>query len=198
VEYAACPGTIAGRFDSTAHRFVNHSFALLMGDMTDSLRLMFRANRQLQVLLTVSPVPLTATASGQHVLTATSHSKSLLRAVASELTQSQVRVDYFPSYEMITHPAYHGRFFAPNLRSVLQDGVDHVMAQFFQDQALAFADTAITDVPADRPLDDTLPPEPPPPVVEQEEEPEPELTEAQELRCEEEVLSAFAPDQRHG
>jgi hypothetical protein len=197
VEYAVCPGTIAGRFDAAAHRFVNHSFALLMGDMTDSLRLMFRANRRLQVLLTVSPVPLTATASGQHVLTATSHSKSLLRAVASELTQSQVRVDYFPSYEIITHPAYRGRFFAQNLRSVLPDGVDHVMGQFFHDQAVAFPDTVPTAALAEAPLDDPLPPEPPLPVILQEEESEPELTEAEELRCEEEILAAFAPDQRH-
>jgi hypothetical protein len=122
VEYAVCPGTVAGQFDPDRHLFVNHGFGALMGDMTAALRLMFRANRGLKVLLTVSPVPLTATASGQHVLTATSHSKSLLRAVAGELVAAQARVDYFPSYEIITHPAYRGRFFAPNLRSVLPEG----------------------------------------------------------------------------
>lgn len=189
VEYAVCPGTVAGRFDSEAHVFVNHGFAALMGDMTAALRLMYRANRSLKVLLTVSPVPLTATASGQHVLTATSHSKSLLRAVAAEIVATQARVDYFPSYEIITHPAYRGRFFAPNLRSVLPEGVDHVMAQFFRDQAAAFGGEAVLP-PAPPPA----PPQPP----EAEESPEPELTEAEELRCEEEILAAFAPDLRHG
>ncbi|MCU0904295.1 MAG: GSCFA domain-containing protein [Tabrizicola sp.] len=198
VEYAVCPGTVAGRFDDGAHRFVNHNFLLLMGDMTDCLRLMFRANRRLQVLLTVSPVPLTATASGQHVLTATSHSKSMLRAVASELVQSQQRVDYFPSYEIITHPAYRGRFFAPNLRSVLPAGVDHVMAQFFHDQKVAFEDVVAPVPPAPALPDDPEPPEPPKPEVLPEDPREPELTEAEELRCEEEILAAFAPDQRHG
>jgi hypothetical protein len=154
--------------------------------MKSALRLMFRANRGLRVLLTVSPVPLTATASGEHVLTATSHSKSLLRAVASELVASQARVDYFPSYEIITHPAYRGRFFAPNLRSVLPEGVDHVMTQFFRDQAAAFGGEA------------AIAPAPPPAPTVTEEPPEPELSEAEELRCEEEILAAFAPDQRHG
>jgi hypothetical protein len=95
-------------------------------------------------------------------------------------------VDYFPSYEIITHPAYRGRFFAPNLRSVLPEGVDHVMTQFFHDQAVAFGGEAV------------VAPAPPPasPIIE--EPPEPELTEAEELRCEEEILAAFAPDQRHG
>ena len=185
VEYAVCPGTVAGEFDAEAHQFVNHGFGALMGDMTAALRLMFRANRGLIVLLTVSPVPLTATASGQHVLTATSHSKSLLRAVASELVQTQVRVDYFPSYEIITHPAYRGRFFAPNMRSVLPEGVDHVMAQFFRDQAAAFGgETGAMPEPASG--------------AGVEGEPvEAEMTEAEALRCEEEILAAFAPDQRH-
>jgi GSCFA family len=185
VEYAVCPGTVAGEFNAEAHGFVNHGFAPLMADMTAALRLMFRANRRLIALLTVSPVPLTATASGQHVLTATSHSKSLLRAVASELVQTQARVDYFPSYEIITHPAYRGRFFAPNMRSVLPEGVDHVMTQFFRDQAAAFGEPEMA------------PPVAPPAVIEPQEPPEPELTEAEELRCEEEILAAFAPDQRH-
>ena len=186
VEYAVCPGTVAGTFDAEAHGFVNHGFAALMADMTAALRLLFRVNRGLKVLLTVSPVPLTATASGNHVLTATSHSKSLLRAVASELVRAQPRVDYFPSYEIITHPAYRGRFFASNLRSVLPEGVDHVMAQFFRDQAAAFGAVA------------ALPPAPAALVPLPEEAPEPELSEAEELRCEEEILAAFAPDRRHG
>jgi hypothetical protein len=102
------------------------------------------------------------------------------------MVQAQPRVDYFPSYEIITHPAYRGRFFAPNLRSVLPEGVDHVMTQFFRDQAAAFGGAAVPP-----PLPVT-----PPPLAE--EAPEPELTEAEELRCEEEILAAFAPDRRDG
>ncbi len=183
VEYAVCPGTVAGQFQADRHVFVNHGFGALMGDMTAALRLMFRANRGLKVLLTVSPVPLTATASGEHVLTATSHSKSLLRAVASELVAAQARVDYFPSYEIITHPAYRGRFFAPNLRSVLPEGVEHVMTQFFGDQARCFGGGAVAAP--------SRPEEP-------EAASEPEPSEAEALRCEEEILAAFAKGGQHG
>ena len=179
VEYAVCPGTLAGHFNPAAHVFVNHRFSDLLEDMTEALRLLTAANPALSLLLTVSPVPLTATASNQHVLTATSHSKSLLRAVASELCEGRGHVDYFPSYEIITHPAYRGRFFAPNLRSVLPEGVDHVMTSFFQDQATTFGNTP------------NLPPPPVPPL--EQVSPEPAMSEAADLRCEEEILAAFAP-----
>lgn len=184
VEYAVCPGTVADRFDPATDVFVNHRFGALLADMEAALGLMLQANPGLRVLLTVSPVPLTATASGNHVLTATSQSKSVLRAVASELVTAEPQVDYFPSYEIITHPAYRGRFFAPNMRSVLPEGVDHVMGQFFKDQAATFGGEA-------------APPAPPPSPAPMEAL-EPELTEAEELRCEEEILAAFAPDRRHG
>lgn len=177
-EYAVCPGTIVGEFDPAAHVFVNHRFAALLSDMKAVIQLLAKANRTLRLLLTVSPVPLTATASGQHVLTASSHSKSLLRAVASDLSETFRQVDYFPSYEIVTHPAYRGQFFAPNLRSVLTEGVDHVMTCFFRDQAAKFA----------VPVPQTLAPAASAPP-----ETEPEVTEAEELRCEEEILAAFAP-----
>ena len=181
VEYAVCPGTLAGTFDPDRHVFMNHGLESLMSDMKAALKLLWRANGHLKVLLTVSPVPLTATASGSHVLTATVHSKSLLRAVAGTLAAGDPRVDYFPSYEIITHPAYRGRFYAPNLRSVLPEGVDHVMASFFRDQATVFGGAAAPRKTAK------------PPTESAEEPAALELTEAEELRCEEEILAAFAP-----
>ena len=183
IEYAACPGTVAGSFDDQAHVFINHRFSALMADMTAALDLLVSANPALNLLLTVSPVPLTATASGQHVLTATSHSKSLLRAVASELCESHAMVDYFPSYEIITHPAYRGRFFAPNLRSVLPEGVDHVMNSFFRDQATRYGKI-------DDQLQEAEIPTPSTPGVGA---PTSDMMEAEDLRCEEEILAAFAP-----
>ena len=184
VEYAVCPGTGAGSFDPDRHTFLNHGYDSLMSDMKAALRLLWRANGHLKVLLTVSPVPLTATASANHVLTATVQSKSLLRAVAGTLAATDPRVDYFPSYEIITHPAYGGRFYAPNQRSVLPEGVDHVMASFFRDQAAAFGGAVAPRKTAR------------PPIESPEEAAAPELSEADELRCEEEILAAFAPDAR--
>ena len=58
-------------------------------DITTSFDALRVINPDLRFLLTVSPVPLTATASGQHVLTATTYSKSVLRSAAGFLSQNR-------------------------------------------------------------------------------------------------------------
>jgi len=55
-----------------------------------------------KILLTVSPVPLTATYSGRDVLVANAVSKSVLRAAADEIVNAYDHIDYFPSYESVT------------------------------------------------------------------------------------------------
>jgi hypothetical protein len=177
-EYAICPGTMAGQFDPEKHAFRNHDFSATARDMRRAIKIMSTQNRRIRVLLTVSPVPLTATASDQHVLLATSHSKSLLRAVAGDICARYANVDYFPSYEIITAPAFRGMFFAPNMRSVTQAGVDFVMQTFFRDQARIFwpkpgaqkpsaAASTLAGDDADGEAED-------------------------DLRCEEEILNTFA------
>jgi hypothetical protein len=74
-------------------------------------------------------VPLAATALDQHVLTATTYSKSVLR-VAAGMLAADPAIQYFPSYEVITGAFSRGAYFAPDLRSVTPDGVDHVMRLF--------------------------------------------------------------------
>jgi hypothetical protein len=54
----------------------------------------------LKIVLTVSPVPLNVTFSGQDVVVANMLSKSTLRAVAQAMADSDPNLDYFPSYEM--------------------------------------------------------------------------------------------------
>lgn len=131
-EYPLCPGTAGGVYDPAQHRFVNQSFEDVRSSLIAAIRLMRGVNPGLKVLLTVSPVPLTATASGRHIITATTESKAILRAVAGEVARSLPDVDYFPSYEIIASPAFRSVFFGPNLRSVSQAGVDFVMAAFFR------------------------------------------------------------------
>jgi GSCFA family len=130
-EYPSCPGAIAGEFDPGIHYFHNQTFSEILADMGNVISLLRRLQPELRLILTVSPVPLTATASGRHVLVATSHSKSILRSVAGELEANLSFCDYFPSYEVITAPPFRGMFYAPNLRSVSQFGVDFVMDRFF-------------------------------------------------------------------
>lgn len=129
--YAMCPGTIAGRFDENLHAFKNFESGEIRRDMAEAVRMMRAINPALRVLLTVSPVPLTATASDRHVLVATTFSKSALRTVAGEMAARNPAIDYFPSYEIITAPPYRGMFYEPNMRSVHPDGVAFVMKNFF-------------------------------------------------------------------
>ena len=132
--FPLCPGTQGvGTFDADKYEFVNLTVADVVTDMRSLFRLARARNPDLRFLLTVSPVPLVATASGQHVLTATTYSKSVLRAAAGELSASHDFVDYFPSYEIITSPAFRGVFFDQNLRDIRGEGVDFVMTTFFSE-----------------------------------------------------------------
>lgn len=148
--YAMCPGTAGGNFDASQHEFVNYRAAAIRVALEQAFTLMRGLNPNLRVLLTVSPVPLTATASGQHALVATSYSKSVLRGVAGELAADIDWVDYFPSYEIISGAPARGAFFEPNLRSVAPAGVELVMSHFFAGLDLSApaqhgADTASAD-----------------------------------------------------
>ena len=129
-----CPGTVAGSFDPEKYAFKNYTFSEVMADAKWFINFAQRHNSKLRFLFTVSPVPLTATASGNHVLPATVYSKSVLRAVCGELAQTLNSVDYFPSYELVASHPMRAMFFEPNLRSVSDVGVSFVMGKFFAQQ----------------------------------------------------------------
>jgi hypothetical protein len=64
-----------------------------------ALAILHREAPKMQVILTVSPVPLMSTHRAMDVLVANSYSKSVLRAVAEEAVVRHDFVSYFPSYE---------------------------------------------------------------------------------------------------
>lgn len=130
--HQVCPGTVHGTFDPARHVFHNFTAAEVHRDLSAAVALARRANPGLRVLLTVSPVPLTATATGGHALPATTYSKSVLRAAAGQLAVELDHVDYFPSYEIVTGLPFGRRFFEPNLRTVTPQGVAFVMRHFFE------------------------------------------------------------------
>lgn len=129
--FPVAPGVSGGSYDPQRHMLLN----LTAGDVLDDMRRFIAKTRAInpamRYLLTVSPVPLMATASGQHVVAATTYSKSVLRAVAGQLAQELDYVDYFPSFEIINSHVMGGRFYEADKRSVSEQGVDHVMRQFF-------------------------------------------------------------------
>ncbi|GGE25627.1 GSCFA family protein [Gemmobacter megaterium] len=131
-EYPMCPGTHAGSFDPERHVFRNQDYDFVFENLQRAITLIRKhRDKGPKVLLTVSPVPLTATNSGNHVVVATMESKSVLRAVAGAAARKLKAVSYFPSYEIINSPVFRGTFFEPNQRSVNPHGVDHVMGCFF-------------------------------------------------------------------
>lgn len=173
--YPLCPGVAGGRFDPARHRFVNFRQAQVLEDLAAIHAALQRFRAGMQMVLTVSPVPLTATASGQHVLTATAGAKAVLRAAAGEFVAGTPGTDYFPSFELVTNPAAGGPWFESNLRSVSADGVARVMEVFLTAQGLA-----------------TTPDQPRLPEDGDEDEDEDDITSAAEdLVCDELLLDAF-------
>ncbi len=59
-------------------------------------------NPDAKMVVTVSPVPMSETFSGQDVILANMISKSTLRAAADAFVRVHADVDYFPSYDIIT------------------------------------------------------------------------------------------------
>ena len=154
--YPTAPGVIADPPAGARIEFHSHTVSEVVADLGALMAALRAANPGVRLLLTVSPVPLTATASGAHVLQASVASKAILRAAVADFVGTEPAADYFPSYEIVTNPAARGRFFAPNLRSVTAAGVASVMQTF-----LAAHDLAATSAPpilpataADDPADD--------------------------------------------
>jgi hypothetical protein len=132
--FPTAPGTIAGSYDPAKYEFKNFLFDEVWDDFNafrDLIHSKQTKSNKAKFLLTVSPVPLTATASDNHVLLATTYSKSVLRAVAGQLSLHLPDIDYFPSYEIISNPWSRTLFYEANLRSVKESGVEAVMQTFF-------------------------------------------------------------------
>ena len=91
-------------------------------------------NKQ-RMIITVSPVPMERTFSGQDILVANLTSKSTLRAAAYAFAEKHTGVDYFPSYEAVT-------LAEPDIawlhdRRTVKDGlVQEIMNRFIQDYEL--------------------------------------------------------------
>jgi hypothetical protein len=131
--FPLAPGVAGGVFDASQYRLHNFSVTEVVDDLVEFIDLLRSVNPKAKVILTVSPVPLMATASAQqHVLTATTYSKSVLRVACEEVISQREQVVYFPSYEIITGTYARGRYFAADCRSVMEAGVFHVMLIFMK------------------------------------------------------------------
>lgn len=128
--FPACPGTIGGTFDPAFHAFRNFSAHEVSRDLEDLIDLIREVQPSIRVVLTVSPVPLVATATGQHVLVATTYSKSVLRVAADEVARVKPDVTYFPAYEIVSGPQAPFDFFEADRREPSAAAISTVMRVF--------------------------------------------------------------------
>lgn len=101
-------------------------------DALSSLRAMIdllRENGDPKIIMTVSPVPFASTFTGMDVVVANTYSKSVLRCAAQMLAEEYAKVDYFPSYEIVTNTA-RDLAFNEDMLHVAPDMVENVMEQF--------------------------------------------------------------------
>lgn len=181
--YPLAPGVAGGVFDPERHVFHNFGPAEVAADLEAALGLIRAHNPRVRVLLTVSPVPLNATAVARHVVVSTAYSKAVLRVAAEQVCANAETVDYFPSYEIITAPQVRGRYFAADARSVLEEGVEHVMGVFFRHYCPALAqERPATCAPETAPRDRHLE----------------EMETAMAVLCDEELISGEAVPARSG
>lgn len=71
-------------------------------ELVEDLILEIRKERKTNILLTISPVPLTSTFTDDDCVVASTYSKCVLRVVADIVARKFEGVDYFPSYEIVS------------------------------------------------------------------------------------------------
>ena len=125
--YPSCPGTISRTFDPRRYRFRNQSVEEVAADVIEFISLVKLLNPDLRLVLTVSPVPLVATAGSKHVLAATTYSKSVLRVAADEVCRQVGNSHYFPAYEIVTGSQAPHDSFEADRRSVSESAIASVM-----------------------------------------------------------------------
>lgn len=134
--YPACPGTISGTFDEKKYKFVNFEINEIVNDMSLFIEKLRSRNPKIRFILSVSPVPLVATATNNHVLSASIYSKSVLRVAADEISKNLKQVYYFPAYEIITGPQAPESYFESDRRNVSSEGVEAVMDALLKSSGL--------------------------------------------------------------
>jgi hypothetical protein len=120
----------APRFD-----FVNIDYEGSLGYMQRAVDALRDLNPTASIIVTISPVPLNTTFSGQDIITANMLSKATLRSAVGKLEKLYDNLDYFPSFESALHSPMETAY-AEDLRHI-QDGfvgriVEHLIHHYFE------------------------------------------------------------------
>jgi hypothetical protein len=110
--------------------FRNTSFAESLAHVRELADTIFRVGSpDTRIVVTVSPVPLLRTFTNLDIIVANAYSKSTLRCVAHQLAAEHDRIDYFPSYEIVTNTPRHIAW-RNDQRHVEFAVVDSIMTKF--------------------------------------------------------------------
>ncbi len=119
---------------SLAHYMLFEHRTLSVDDNVEDLNRMLVAlrsiNKNIKIVVSVSPIPFMATGLGhhKHVITANTHSKAVLRAAADAFVSANDGVYYLPSYEMVQHCIKDP--WEPDQRHVRREAVAQIMEMF--------------------------------------------------------------------
>lgn len=114
--------------------FRNATYTEAVECLEDIIRAIRKHSPDCRIIVTVSPVPMSTTWTGEDVIVANTYSKATLRAAAQALTERHHFVDYFPSYEIVVNTPLSlawkgdGVHVRPELVSHI---VDHFAALYF-------------------------------------------------------------------
>ena len=145
-------GLVENWFDNERGRYINvtpprdirdrYSFLLHVlsyGDVLDDLHNIVCAIRKrssANILVTVSPVPLTATFRGQDCMQANMYSKCVQRAAIEHVCANYPFVAYFPSYEMVVMADSEFAWGEKDYRHVKPEMVSHIMRCVLSDYGI--------------------------------------------------------------
>ena len=129
--YPTAPLTIAGDYDPEVFHWHVADYGETCEDFRTVLAMLREINPKMLILTMLSPVPGTATITNQHVLTANTRHKAMLRAAAGTICDEFEFVDYLPAYEMVATQLSNGSLFDENRRTVTHDGLMIAIQMFF-------------------------------------------------------------------
>jgi len=131
--YPLCPGVDGGSFDHDKYYLKNFTTTEIISDFLTFTNKLQQVNPNAKIIITVSPTPIIATATNNHILTANFYTKSALRAACSEIILNNNQIDYFPSYELILSGCFSElNNFEVDGRTPTENSIANVMNTFFQ------------------------------------------------------------------
>lgn len=112
--------------------FINATHEQVVDDIHRVIELVRnQCNRDMRFVITISPVPLGMTFTDKDVVVANAYSKSTLLSAVQQVCAEYKRVDYFPSYEMVTNTS-RDLVWEPDQVHVLPSLVHQVIGRFLE------------------------------------------------------------------